>query len=292
MANNFTAYENFQRNFNNRYKVNFSFEQYEAQKLNKKNIEPALKGQKNVGKENLKYRNALLKIYKDCVQNMKDNKYKSFNPSELATDFEKLMNHYRDYCNKNDKQAPDVNGGWDGIETMDSMRATLSTIKPEKIKDTTNRYISGNLRLRDIRAKVRNLTANGISSVSAEGLAEIMTYRESIQTAVENRPTWWKIIHPFKNNAEQKAVEALDTIIDFNLENVLTAQDIIDGEVIGNAKMALDRASNNIEEIVENRGPKKERMNMDFMSEKNNIVSKGERVVDDRSLKKDNIKQM
>lgn len=221
---------------------------------------------------------------------MKDSKYKSFDPSELATDFEKLMNHYRDYCNNNDKQAPDVNGGWEGIETMDSMRATLTTIKPEKIKDITNRYISGNLRLRDIRANVRNLTANGISSVSAEGLAEIMMYRESIQTAVENRPTWWKIIHPFKNNAEQKAVEALDTIINFNLENALTAQDIIDGEIIGNAKMALDKASNNIEEIVENRAPKRERMNMDFMSEKNNIVFKGERVVDDMSLKKDNTK--
>ena len=110
MANNFEAYKSFERNFNNKYKVNFSFEQYEEQKLNKKNTEPALKGQKNAGKENLKYRNALLKIYKECVQNMKDNKYKSFNPGELATDFEKLMNHYRDYCNKNDKEAPDANG--------------------------------------------------------------------------------------------------------------------------------------------------------------------------------------
>jgi hypothetical protein len=260
--------------------------------LNKKNIEPALKDQKNVGKENLKYRNALLKIYKECVQNMKDNKYKSFNPSELATDFEKLMNHYRDYCDKNDKEAPDVNGGWEDMETIDSMRDTLATIKPEKVKDTTNRYISGNLRLRDIRANVRNLMSNGISSVSEEGLAEIMIYRESIQTAVENRSAWWKMIHYFKNKAEQKAVEALDTIINFNLENMLTAQDIVDGEVISNAKMELDKASNSIEEEAKNRAPKKERMNMNFMSEKNNIVSKGERVVDDISLKKDNIKQM
>lgn len=292
MANNFEAYANFERNFNNKYKVNFTFEQYEAQKLNKKNTEPALKGQKNIGKENLKYRNALLNIYKECVQNMKDKKYNSFNPSELATDFEKLMNHYRDYCNNNDKIAPDVNGGWTGIETMDSMRATLNTIKPEKLKDTTDRYISGKLRLRDIRATVRNLTENGISSVSDEGLAEIMIYKESIQTAVENRSGWWKLIHPFKNNAEQKAVEALDTIINFNLENMLTAQGIVDGEIISNAKSALDRASNSIEELVENRAPKKERMNMNFMSEKNNVVSKGERIADNVSLKKDNTKQM
>lgn len=292
MANNFEAYADFERNFNIKYKVNFTFEQYEAQKLNKKNTEPALKGQKNIGKENLKYRNALLNIYKECVQNMKDKKYNSFNPSELATDFAKLMNHYRDYCNKNDKIAPDVNGGWTGIETMDSMRATLATIKPEKLKDTTDRYISGNLRLRDIRATVRKLTENGISSVSDEGLAEIMIYKESIQTAVENRSGWWKLIHPFKNNAEQKAVEALDTIINFNLENILTAQGIVDGEIISNAKSALDRATNSIEEVVENRAPKKERMNMDFMSEKNNVVSKSERIVDDISLKKDNTKHV
>ena len=292
MANNFEAYANFERNFNNRYKVNFSFERYEAQKLNKKNIEPALKDQKNIGKENLKYRNALLNIYKECVQNMKDNKYKSFNPDELATDFEKLMNNYRDYCNKNNKEAPDVNGGWEGRETMDSMRATLTTIKPEKLKDTTDRYISGKLRLRDMKATVRNLTANGMRNVSAEGLAEIMIYRESIQTAVENRPTWWKIIHPFKNNAEQKAVEALDTIINVNLENDLIAQSIVDGEVISNAKNALDRATNGIEDVVETRAPKKEKMNMDFLSEKNNVVSKGEKIVDDKSLKKENVKNI
>ena len=292
MANNFEAYASFERNFNNKYKVNFSFEQYEAKKLNKKNIEPALKGQKNLGKENLRYRNALLNIYRECVQNMKDDKYKSFNPDELAADFEKLMNHYRDYCNKNDKEAPDVNGGWKGREAMDAMRATLATIKPEKLKDTTDKYISGELRLRDMRANVRNLTANGISNVSEEGLAEIMIYRESVQTAVENRSIWWKIIHPFKNNAEQKAVQALDAIINYNLENTLTAQSIVDGEVISNAKSALDRATNGIEEVVENRAPKKERMNMDFMSEKNNIISKGERIVDDKSLEKNNTKQM
>ena len=292
MANNFEAYASFERNFNNKYKVNFSFEQYEAKKLNKKNIEPALKDQKNLGKENLRYRNALLNIYRECVQNMKDNKYKSFNPDELASDFEKLMNHYRNHCTENGKEAPDVNGGWKGRETMDSMRATLATIKPERLKETTDRYISGELRLRDMRATVRKLTENGISNVSDEGLAEIMIYRESVKTAVENRSGWWRFIHPFKNNAEQKAVQALDAIINYNLENQLTAQGIVDGEVISNAKSALDRATNGIEEIVENRAPKKERMNMDFMSEKNNIVSKGEKIVDDKTLNRDNIKQM
>lgn len=44
MANNFKAYENFQRNFNNKYKVNFSFEQYEEQKLNKKKYRARFKG--------------------------------------------------------------------------------------------------------------------------------------------------------------------------------------------------------------------------------------------------------
>ena len=292
MANNFEAYATVERNFNNKYKVNFSFEQYAAQKLNKKNIEPALKDQKNIEKENLKYRNALLKIYKECVQNMKDNKYNSFNPDELAADFEKLMSNYRDYCNKNDKEAPDVNGGWRGRETMDSMRATLTTIKPEKLKNTTDRYISGKLRLRDMKATVRNLTAAGISSVSEQGLAQIMIYRESVQTAVENRSAWWRFIHPFKNNAEQKAVEALDAIININLEKSLIAQSIVDGEVISNAKTALDRATNSIEDVVETRAPKKERMNLDFMSEKNNIVSKGEKIVDDMSIKKENVKNI
>ena len=38
MANNFEAYEKLAENFNNKYKVNFSFKKYDSQRLNKKNI--------------------------------------------------------------------------------------------------------------------------------------------------------------------------------------------------------------------------------------------------------------
>ena len=274
MPGKYEKYESRLNSFNNKYKVNFSFESYDSQSLKEKNLAGPLKGVKGVSRENLKYRNAFLNIYKECVGNMVDKKLNTFKPEELAREFEKLMTDYRQYCSENGETAPEVNGGWMGTEHMDAMRDTVNSIRSPRVNDATERYLSGELRVRDVRSHVRGLAGNNgsnISNLSPEELADVMVYREAIKNAVESRSFWWKMIHPFKNNAEQKAVGALDELINLNMQNVVAAQVLVDGDAIDNAKNALESANNHLEEELRDRARRGERLNLDFLSENANI---------------------
>ena len=273
MPGKYEKYESRLKSFNNRYKVNFSFESYDSQSLKEKNLVSPLKGVKGISRENLKYRNAFLNIYKECVGNMVDKKLNTFKPEELVQEFEKLMGDYRRYCNDNGETAPDVNGGWMGTENMDAMRDTINSIRSPRVARESERYLSGELRVRDVRSYVRGLAENNgsMGNLSPEELANIMVYREAIKNAVESRPFWWKIIHPFKNNAEQKAVGVLNDIVSINMQNELAAQSLVDGEAIDNARNSLESANNHLEEQLGDRSRRGERMNMDFLSENANV---------------------
>ena len=274
MPGKYEKYESRLKSFNNRYKVNFSFESYDSQSLKEKNLATPLKGVKGISRENLKYRNAFLNIYKECVGNMVDKKLNTFKPEELVQEFEKLMGDYRRYCNDNGETAPDVNGGWMGTEHMDAMRDTVNSIRSPRVARESERYLSGELRVRDVRAYVRGLAGNNgsnIRNLSPEELANVMVYREAIKNAVESRPLWWKIIHPFKNNAEQKAVGVLNELVSVNMTNEMAAQALVDGDAIDNAKNALESATNHLEEELRDRAQRGERINLDFLSENANI---------------------
>ena len=203
---------------------------------------------------------------------MVDKKSKSFKPEELVEEFEKVMDEYRQYCSDNNETAPDANGGWRGTENMDAMRATVNSIRSPRVNDATERYLSGELRVRDVRSYVRGLAENNgtMRNLPLADLANVMVYREAIKNAVESRPFWWKIIHPFKNNAEQKAVGVLNDLVTINVQNELAAQSLVDGDAIENAKNALESASNHLEEELRDRAQKGERLNLDFLSENAN----------------------
>ena len=294
MPGKYEKYESRLKSFNNRYKVNFSFESYDSQSLKEKNLATPLKGVKGISRENLKYRNAFLNIYKECVGNMVDKKLNTFKPEELVSEFEKLMGDYRRYCNDNGETAPDANGGWRGTENMDAMRATVNSIRSPRVARESERYLSGELRVRDVRSYVRGLAENNgsMGNLSPEELANIMVYREAIKNAVESRPFWWKIIHPFKNNAEQKAVGVLNDIVSINMQNELAAQSLVDGDAIENAKNALESASNHLEEELKDRVQRGERLNLDFLSENANAREVSGRVNQHQAPQRTNNRQV
>ena len=291
MPGKYENYESRLNRFNNKFKVNFSFESYDSQSLKEKNLATPLKGVKGISRENLKYRNAFLNIYKECVQNMVDEKLNTFKPEELVQEFEKLMGDYRRYCNDNGETAPDVNGGWMGTEHMDAMRDTVNSIRSPRVAHESERYLSGELRVRDVRAYVRGLAGN-IRNLSAEELANVMVYREAINNAVESRPFWWKIIHPFKNNAEQKAVGILDELVSINMANEVAAQVLVDGDAIDNAKNALESANNHLEEELRDRAQRGERLNLNFLSENANVREVSGRVNDHNVPQRANNRQV
>ena len=288
MANKFEAYEKFVKSFNDKYKVNFSFEKYEKQSLKSKSTATALVGKNDIVKENLAYRNALLNVYKECVENMMNNKYKTFAPGQLAKDFEKLMGNYRSYCEEKGKAAPDLNGGWKNTkETVDDMRSTLNAMEPNKVEYTKEKYLSGQLRLRDIKRDVQDMVRRGEHAIlSVEDLATAMVYGDVLNSAKEERTLLWKL-NPFnwaKMRAENRFSKAIGELLNINMENVITAGDLVEENVVAKAQADLDKVAKTVEIAPEE---KKVQLNMDFLSEKANAKEASQKVEEKSALSKD-----
>jgi demethoxyubiquinone hydroxylase (CLK1/Coq7/Cat5 family) len=142
-----------------------------------------------------------------------------------------------------------------------------------------------------VRATVKKMAETDIRNLSAEDLSDIMVYRASINNAIESRSMWWKIAHPFKNNAEQKAIKILDEVISINTANEIAAQTIVDGEAIDNANNSIERAINHIEVKPEARAYKKENMKLPFLSENANVKDVSQKIEPSQVNVKSNVKQ-
>ena len=299
MANKYEAYESQLERFNNRYKVNFSFEKYDKQKLDKKNLAPAVGNVDGLSKENIKYRNALLGIYKQCVDNVIKMNYKSFDSARLIEDFENLMNGYREYCNDNGKTPPEANGGWKkGTDIIGDMSTTLSTINPVRNDYLMGEYLAGNLRIRDMRADVMQRTGkNGMDNLSVEDLGVVSAYRDMLAEVVANRPVWWKVLNYFgKSSAEQKALKALTFIVNVNSENAISADDAMGVSPIPDLQSELNTSAQKITEkdlakamSVNNNRVKED---MGFLAENNNVKEVSPKIEENKILEKNNVMEV
>lgn len=279
MANKYEAYEGRLRGFNNKYKVNFSFEKYASQSLRQKNLSPALQGVRGIGNENRAYRNALLNIYKECVENMMQKKYESFNPADLFKDFENLMNGYREYCSDKRKRAPAANGGWKGTEAIDAMRETLRLMDPkDKVAYAERQYWSRQLRIRDMRKFVQDNRAIGRGEATEEQVCMLEIYRSALLKAIETRSQGWGKFNLVRSRAEKKTVNILAALIDRNINFSVSADATLEENVVPEAERALSKSAEAIKamekadnkEIVQGaeQNDGRMQMNMNFMAEK------------------------
>ena len=280
MANKYEAYETRLQSFNNRYKVNFSFEKYASQSLRQKNLSPALQGVRGIGNENRAYRNALLNIYKECVENMMQKKYENFKPQDLLRDFENLMNGYRDYCNDKGKRAPESHGGWKKSEAIEAMNETLRIMNPkDKVDYAERKYWARELRIRDMRKFVQDHPELARGKGTAEQVAILETYRSALLKALETRSQGWGRFNLLRTRLEKKTCDILGAFINVNSEHTVAADDIVDENIVPKAEGALKESADAIKEMEKSENKEmvqgaeqkqnNERMKMDmgFMAE-------------------------
>lgn len=283
MANKYEGYEGRLKGFNNKYKVNFSFEKYASQSLRQKNLSPALQGVRGIGNENRAYRNALLNVYKECVENMMQKKYESFKPHELLSDFEKLMNGYREYCSDKRKRAPESHGGWKRSEAIEAMNETLRIMDPkDKAAYAEKQYWARQLRIRDMRKFVQDHPELARGKGTMEQVAILETYRSALEKALETRSQGWGRFNLARIRLERKTCQILGAFISANSQHAVVAEDIMQENIVPNAEKALNDSAKVVNEMekaeskemvqgVEQKQPEgREKMNMDFMAEKVN----------------------
>ena len=304
MANKYEAYETRLKGFNNKYKVNFSFEKYASQSLRQKNLSPALQGVRGIGNENRAYRNALLNIYKECVENMMQKKYESFKPHELLNDFEKLMNGYRDYCNDKRKRAPESHGGWKKSEAIEAMNETLRIMNPkDKVDYAERKYWARELRIRDMRKFVQDHSEIGRGKATLEQVAILETYRSALLKALETRSQGWGKFNLARIRIEKKTCNILDALISVNSSDAIAADQIVEENIVPNAEKALNDSAKVVNEMekAENKemvqgaeqkqNNERMKMNMDFMSEKVNNKDMSPKIEEHDDLAKNSVIQ-
>jgi hypothetical protein len=263
--------------------------------LREKNLATALKGVRGISKENLKYRNALLGIYKQCVDNVIKNKYPGFDSAKLVEDFEKLMDGYRGYCDDKGKTPPEAKGGWKkDTDIILDMNTTLSAVNPNRLSYLKEEYLAGNLRISDMKSDVRERTGkNGASKLSAEDVGAVCAYRDMLEQVVASRTGWWRFWHPFKNSEEKQALEALTAIVDMNTENAIAGDSIMGKSPIPGLQDELNVSA---QKMVEKELEKTNAINnnrvkedMGFLAENNNVKEISPKIEDIKPKSKENV---
>ena len=251
MPSKFNGFDGKLAAFNERYKVNFSFEKHEAQSLETEDLAPSLQDKEDdLTRENLAYRNSLLSIYRDCVENMIDKKYESFDPGALIQDFEALMGDYRSYRTSKGKAAPDTLGGCETDRViLDDMKSSINTmVSPNLVKHTEKKYMSGELSIKTIRTFLNQFeNRNSENDITLDEGKKINLYAYALENIVNAR-TFRTRINPLnwlRIRRENKALKLADALVNkFPSHAVPSADDFVlpeknvAGRAVDNAKSA------------------------------------------------------
>ena len=213
MAGTFDKYRDLVEQFNKDHGVNFSFEKYETATLRMNNLQSFFAVDGKTAPENNAYRGEFLNLYKEAIENQIHKKSdKKVDPEALLKDFDKLIDNYREYCKKNNRQAPAKNGGWKtGAEVAEAMQNKIRDIKPNKADYVVDEYLAGRFPLRNMRADVNKMRNN--SNLSAEELSRAIVYLRALDRIVQGRTTWWKITHWFRNRAEKRDLQLVQDFV-------------------------------------------------------------------------------
>lgn len=87
-------------------------------------------------------------------------------------------------------------------------------------------YLNGNIRIRDMVAVAGRFNTNNKHQQN-----ELASYAKALKAVNETRPLWWRIIHPFRNNAEQREAKNIEAILRDHLRG---SADSVFEEVDGN----------------------------------------------------------
>ena len=267
MASHFEEYQHLVDEFNIKYGLNFSFEEYETNQLRHHNIANIFyNGKKSaITTENNLYRGTLLNLYKeyaektvlgrsDDSEDLSNEDVKS--PSDFVKDFESLMNTYRDYCKEIGRTSPSKYGGWkSGIEIMNAMKGKVEEIGNgengliDKTEYVKKEYLAGRMPLRKMRADLENMKSN--INPSYEEVSRAIVYLRAINQVRKERSFLAKL-NPFnwaRIRAEKRDYIALNNFVVREGEKYPHAHDKIVQRA--DAKASPDAIKESINESIE-----------------------------------------
>ena len=223
MADNFAEYQDRLDEFNSKYSLNFNLGEFDVK----------ARGLSEFGSDKVLdplYKNTFISLYKKVFNNCVDTLINSSkaDPTQFLEDFEKVMQCYREVCGKEGRPAPSPNGGWkNSSEPMNRIKKELETVSDNKIKYAEQRYLSGELRIRDMRNYVHVLSENYQYIPKEERVKHLSTihcYTEALKNANAQRSFLWKVFHLSRYLGEQRAIDKFQKYLTPRIASVFTKQ--------------------------------------------------------------------
>ena len=211
MPTNFSAYQHLVEQFNNKYNVSFRYEEFEVDVKRQENFaENFVNVREDINGSF--YEKYCSDLYRKALTNYADRKIDSFNSTEFIQEYAKMMNGYKDVMNKN---GAGIKAWPKPLNLVTRVQNDLNDPK-KGIPDTKEEYIikrynQGELPMRKMRAYAKELEDSGVTD--PEKLSTILAYSNALKTINLQRPRWWRIIHPFRNNAEKRDAKKFDEFI-------------------------------------------------------------------------------
>lgn len=285
MPNNLEKIEKAQSEFNKKYAVDFDIEAFEESMNFYDDMGTDL------GLNNL-YKQAFIPLYKKAFTNFIDGKIgKTFDVGVMINDFENIMEPFRDERSSKNKKSPAFCGGWTVKEYLNSMLKATEDVPDNKLDYAAKRYSKGELRIRDMRAYAEDLKKDP----TAEKLATLHCYAESLMRANKERPLFWRAIFLFRHLAEQREAENFKKYIaevtgnsdgKIKLEEVL---ENVNNTLISDSKKIVNDAmvrAENAENTQKTSEQKKEKLSVDDAAPDKDRQQITEKVIKDSELVK------
>ena len=99
-------------------------------------------------------------------------------------------------------------------EVYGMLQNVWENIPKNQVEAVMENYLNGNIRIRDMVAVAGRFNAH-----SKHQQNELASYAKALKAVNDTRPLWWRIIHPFRNNAEQREAKNIEAILRNHLGN-------------------------------------------------------------------------
>ena len=184
---NYEKYQNQVNEFNQKYGVKFSYEEFESNILKMRNFKRNFNFEsKDMTMEDSIYRGTFSNLYKQSAHSFIDKKIKNFSYADFLQDYEALIANYRIECEKTGYPKPSVRGGWTkDSDVLESVNKKIADVKDKTQDDVEDRYEKRELRIRDMRAYAEQLRDSGETSV--EKISALFVYANALESYNKKR---------------------------------------------------------------------------------------------------------
>ena len=197
MAGKFESFNGFVEEFNKKHGVNFSFDRYETKLKQTAHMREFFTNEGTVSAADFAYRTVAKELFRETVESLIAKKVNSVDHTAFLNDFDKLMDHYRAYCEKTGDKKPEKNGGWGNMEMLNELSGKIKDIPSDKSEFIKNSYMKRKIRLRDMRADLESMEKDE-KTATVEELSRAIVYKRALEKTIEGRSFFWKATHWFQ----------------------------------------------------------------------------------------------